>query len=356
MKTIKVLLVDDSLLARRLISNALNASGQVEVVGTAASGAAALAQLATGVPDAVILDYEMPGMNGAETLRKLREIYAMLPVIVFSGASEQSAKVTVDALAAGASDFVAKPTSSGPDLATIVELELAPRLSALCNRVFLRPIKELQDRKASARDSLPGGEAQVIVIASSTGGPDALAKLLSLIPATIPVAIVIAQHMPPVFTRCLAERLDATSPLTVREAQGGELLTPGSVWIAPGDYHLEIEATAGGARTALNQGPPENSCRPAADALFRSAASVFGAGTLGVVLTGMGQDGRSGARAIVAAHGTVLAQDEKSAVVWSMPKAIVEAGLAEAVLSLESLADDLVRRTARKRSERRSRP
>ena len=359
MNTIKVLLVDDSLLARRLISNALNASGQVEVVGTAASGAAALAQLATGAPDAVILDYEMPGMNGAETLLKLREIYPALPVIVFSGASEHSARVTVDALAAGASDFVAKPTSSGPDLATIVESELAPRLSALCNRVSLRPIKELPDRNASARERLPTGALQVVVIASSTGGPNALANLLSHIPATIPVPILIAQHMPPVFTRCLAERLDSASPLIVREAQGGELLTAGSVWIAPGNYHLEIEAVPEGARTSLNQGPHENSCRPAADALFRSAASVFGPGVLGIVLTGMGHDGLSGAHAIVAANGAVLAQDEKSAVVWSMPKAIVEAGLADAVLSLEALADELLRRAARKRSilaERRLRP
>lgn len=353
MSAIKVLLVDDSLLARRLISAALDATDGIEVVGTAASGAAALASLAADVPDAVILDFEMPGMNGAETLRRLRKIHATLPVVVFSGAGEYGAKVTVEALAAGASDYVAKPTSNGPDLATIVEQDLAPKLVALCSRASPDRVRVPPVRQSFESEARSPQEVQVIVIASSTGGPNALSTLLARIPASIGVPILVAQHMPPVFTRCLAERLDATSALSVGEAQGGEKLEAGQVWIAPGDYHLELESNPEGPRTVLNQGPLENSCRPSADVLFRSAAALFGPGVLGAVLTGMGHDGLQGAQAIVGARGAMLAQDEESAVVWSMPKAIVEAGIASAVLPLEGLADELVWRSTRRASSMR---
>jgi len=345
---IKVLLVDDSLIARRLISSALNEVGDIEVVGTAASGTAALGFLSSNTPDAVILDYEMPGMNGVETLRKIREIHAALPVIIFSGISEYGVRVTIEALAAGASDFVAKPTAEGPKLERIVSEELAPRLYALCRRSYRQslqmPIAGDRGIKAATRVH---EKVQVIVIASSTGGPSALATLLARLPSDLSVPIAIVQHMPPIFTRSLAERLDAGSPLSVKEAEDGDILYPGQVGIAPGNYHMTLQASLGGTRVSLNQGPPENSCRPSADVLFRSAAEVYGPAVLAAVLTGMGCDGLEGARAIVRARGTVLAQDELSAVVASMPRAIARAGLADAVLPPEELGVELAKRLGR---------
>ncbi len=362
MTTVRVLLVDDSLLARRLISAALNDLGDIEVVGTAGSGAAALAYLSTNDPDAVILDYEMPGMNGVETLRRIREIRAQLPVIIFSGVGEHGVKLTVEALAAGASDFVAKPTADGPGLAKIVSDELAPKLYALCQRnqkhslrLSLKPIATQQ--KSPAVPAI-AGQVRIVVIASSTGGPSALANLLSLLPAGFAAPIAIVQHMPPVFTRSLAERLDAGCALSVSEAEYGSIIGPGQVCIAPGNYHLTVEATLTGARVALNQDPPENSCRPAADVLFRSAAAQFGSSALAVVLTGMGCDGLEGARAIVRSKGTVLAQDEQSAVVASMPRAVAKAGLTDAIMPVEGIANELISRVMQRASspERRVRP
>jgi two-component system, chemotaxis family, protein-glutamate methylesterase/glutaminase len=348
MSAIRVLLVDDSLIARHLISRGLNALPGIEVVGTAASGTAALGWVSSDVPDIVILDYEMPGMNGVETLKRLRALHANLPVIVFSGAGESGAKVTIEALAAGASDYISKPTADGPGLEAIIAEDLAPKLFALCRRGPAQTAEARRERRLSMLST--SGALQVIAIASSTGGPNALARLLTRIPASLPVPIVIVQHMPPVFTRCLAERLDASCELSVREAHGGELLQAGDVWIAPGDFHLEVEGSAAAARIVLTQGPPENSCRPAADVLFRSVAALYGSGVLAAVLSGMGSDGLKGARAIVEARGFVLAQDQQTSTVWGMPKAVAEAGLADAVLPLDALADEIFTRAARNRA------
>jgi len=328
-----------------LISSALNDIDDIEVIGTAASGAAALGLLSSNTPDAVILDYEMPGMNGVETLKKIREVHASLPVIIFSGISEHGVRVTIEALAAGASDFVSKPTSDGPGLKTIVLEELAPKLYALCRRNLKQSLQmALKASSGCLRAERPHEKVRIVVIASSTGGPSALASLLSRMPANLPVPIAIVQHMPPVFTRSLAERLDAGSLLSVREAEAGDVLLPGQVGVAPGNYHMVLEATAFGPRVSLNQNPPENSCRPSADVLFRSAAEQYGSGVLAVVLTGMGCDGLEGARAIVRAHGAVMAQDELSAVVGSMPKAVARAGLADTILPVDGLATELAKR------------
>ncbi|HWA75498.1 MAG TPA: chemotaxis-specific protein-glutamate methyltransferase CheB [Polyangiaceae bacterium] len=338
MSEIRVLLVDDSTLARRMMVTALANHPEIEVVGSVPTGGLALMRLEELRPDAVILDVEMPGIDGVETLKLIRAIKPKLPVIMFSALTERGAEVTVRALAAGASDYVCKPSAVEERSAqSVVSGELVPKLLALCGRRSMREIPIRRDE----RRVVPGpsvDRVEMLVIASSTGGPNALAVLLPLLPPRLRVPVAIVQHMPPVFTRYLAERITAAGPLAAQEAAGGEPLEPGKVWVAPGNYHLELVLRDGDVQTALSQAPPENSCRPAADVLFRSAAKIFGQRVLGVVLTGMGQDGLNGARAIVDAGGKVLVQDEATSVVWGMPKAIEQAGLAEEVLPLEHLA------------------
>jgi two-component system chemotaxis response regulator CheB len=183
-----------------------------------------------------------------------------------------------------------------------------------------------------------------LVIGVSTGGPNALADLLPALPASFPVPVLIVQHMPPLFTRLLAERLDARCALKVKEGKSGEAVPPGTIYLAPGDWHMVVDGTRADPRIALHQGPPENSCRPAADVLFRSVAATYGSGTLGVVLTGMGRDGLRGAERIVEAGGRLLVQDEATSVVWGMPGFVAEAGLAEEVLPLGEIAAAILRR------------
>jgi two-component system, chemotaxis family, protein-glutamate methylesterase/glutaminase len=366
MTPIRVLLVDDSAIARRIIIAALKAHPEVEVAAAVPSGELALARLPEVRPDAVILDVEMPGMNGVETLKRIRETSATLPVIMFSALTDAGALITVQALAAGASDYVCKPsTLKGTSPEQVVAEELVPKLLALCGRPSASTLiprktsvavpsiaapldaeRERQDAPRAGRVS--GPSIEVIVLACSTGGPNALAELIPRLPASLSAPVLIVQHMPPLFTRHLAERLNNNAALRVREAEGGERPVAGEVWIAPGDYHLELHRVEGVLTTRLNQGPRENSCRPAADVLFRSAAAVCGSRALGVVLTGMGQDGLEGCRALAQAGAKIVTQDEASCVVWGMPKAVELAGLATVVCPLSGIADEISRRTARK--------
>jgi two-component system chemotaxis response regulator CheB len=355
MTPIRVLLVDDSSIARRMTITALKAHPEIEVVAAAPTGAIALARLPDVRPDAVVLDVEMPGMNGVETLKLIRASYPRLPVIMFSALTERGAMVTVQALAAGASDYVCKPNAAeGTSAASVVSNELVPKLLALCGRrsVGKLPVaaRKLEAREApSGRRRLAPSSTQVIeavVVASSTGGPNALAEMIPRLPAALAAPVLIVQHMPPIFTRHLAERLNNAGPLQVREAEGGEHPRAGEVWIAPGDHHLEVHLVDGLVTTRISQGPRENSCRPAADVLFRSAAAIWGARTLGVVLTGMGQDGLEGCRALSRVGAQIVVQDEASCVVWGMPKAVELAGLPSAVRPLDQMADEIARRVA----------
>jgi two-component system chemotaxis response regulator CheB len=243
---------------------------------------------------------------------------------------------------------VAKPSAlGGQTLDGVVSELLVPKILALAGTRSGAPRLTMVPPVASAPEDRPRARSapvEIVAIASSTGGPNALAAIIPQLPASLLVPILIVQHMPPVFTRCLAERLDASSVLRVREAQGGEALKPGSVWVAQGDRHLEVAATARGVETVLTQAEPENSCRPAADVLFRSVAKAYGRGVLGVVLTGMGQDGLRGAQEIVSAGGTVISQSRKSCVVWGMPRAVEEAGLVDATFDLPDLAAEIRRR------------
>ncbi|QDU21972.1 chemotaxis-specific protein-glutamate methyltransferase CheB [Urbifossiella limnaea] len=339
MPAIRVLIVDDSAVFRRAVAGELSADPTLEVVGTAANGRIALAKLAQVVPDLVVLDVEMPELDGLATLREIRKTYPKLPVIMFSAVTERGAAATLDALALGATDYFPKPAGGGLDASLrVIREELIPEIKALCTRpAALPPTPHVGPVPVS-------GRVDVVAVAASTGGPNALADLFAGLPVDFPVPVVIAQHMPPMFTRQLAERLSARFAVRVEEGRAGAALAPGHAWIAPGDYHLVLARDAAGVRVVLNQEPPENSCRPAADVMFRSVAKAYGPAALGVVLTGMGQDGLRGSEAIRAAGGRVIVQDEATSVVWGMPGAVARAGLADRVLPLAQLAPEVVRR------------
>lgn len=350
-RKIRVLIVDDSVVIRRLLSDILAQEADIEVAGIASNGKLALAKLPQINPDLVTLDIEMPELDGLETLVELRKTYPKLPVVMFSTLTERGAGATLDALSRGASDYVTKPANVGSVAAGIqsVKDQLIPKIRALCP--FSRPVTAstpLASRFAPARSAAAPRmrRCDVVVIGSSTGGPQALAAVLSKLPADFPAPIVIVQHMPPVFTAHLADRLNQCGRLEVAEAHGDEALRPGQVLIAPGNFHLELRRHGNEVKTVLQQGPPENSCRPAVDVLFRSAAEVYGAGCTGVVLTGMGQDGLRGSQHIVQVGGDVIAQSEATCVVWGMPRAVTEAGCARAVRALDDISSELVRTAA----------
>lgn len=342
MSKIRVLIVDDAVVFRRTVADELAADPAIEVVGTAANGRIALAKLPQLSPDLVILDVEMPELDGLATLREIRKTYPKLPVIMFSARTERGAEATLDALALGATDYFAKPTGGNLDASLkVLREELIPEIKALC----LRPTSPAAAKSPVVNYPGPGNRRiDVVAIATSTGGPNALADLFAALPADFPVPIVAVQHMPPMFTRLLAERLSARSAIKVEEGRAGGPLRPGHAWIAPGDYHMIVTREGSESRVSLHQDPPENSCRPAADVLFRSVAWHFGPATLGVVLTGMGQDGLRGCEAIREAGGQVIAQDEATSVVWGMPGFVVKAGLTDRVLPLALIAPEIVRR------------
>ncbi len=351
MRKIRVLIVDDSVVIRRLLTDILGQDPEIEVVGTAPNGRIALAKLPQVNPDLVTLDIEMPELDGLETLPLLRKSYPKLPVVMFSTLTERGAVATLDALSRGATDYVAKPANVGSVQAGMqsVKEQLVPKIKALCPTTIAANASVAAARKSPTvnRPTTSGlKRCEALVIGSSTGGPQALTAVLGRLPASFPVPIVVVQHMPPVFTHHLAARLDQECALEVREAEGGENIAPGGVWIAPGGYHLELDRHGVHVRTVLHEGPPENSCRPAVDVLFRSAARLYGPGCLGLVLTGMGQDGLRGSEHIVHAGGHVLTQDEASSVVWGMPRAVTEAGLASRTLPLTAIPEELQRAVA----------
>ena len=343
MSKTRILVVDDSVVIRRVVTEELSADPDLDVVGTAANGRIALAKLTQVNPDLVILDVEMPEMDGLQTLAALRKTHPRLPVIMFSAITEQGAAATLDALALGATDYFTKPSGPGGLDASrqVIREELIPEIKALCSPKSAKVVPP--PAPVGVSPARPG-RVDAVVIGVSTGGPNALAEVFRALPADLPVPILIVQHMPPMFTRLLAERLTATAKVPVDEAAAGAVAQPGRGLIAPGNFHMTVARDGTRVRAILNQEPPENSCRPAADPLFRSAAKVYGSGVLAVVLTGMGQDGLRGCEAVRAAGGQILAQDEASSVVWGMPGAVARAGLADRVLPLALVGAEIVRR------------
>ncbi len=348
MRKIRVLIVDDSVVARRLLTDALSADPAIEVADIAATGRVALAKIPYCNPDLITLDVDMPEMSGLETLAAVRKAHPQLPVIMVSNLTEQGAVVTLDALGLGATDYVTKPSDVKNREAALqkVREELIPKIKTFCRSVIGTDPAPLPSR-AFDRESAPPFETarvDVVAIGISTGGPNALAEIIPLLPKDFPTPIVIVQHMPPIFTKFLSDRLASKSLMKVSEVVPGETLESGHVYIAPGDHHALLERDGVDVRLRTNRDIPENSCRPSVDVLFRSAAKVFGAHVLGVIMTGMGQDGFRGCERIKEAGGKVLAQDEASSVVWGMPGFVVRAGLADRVLPLAQLPNEILRR------------
>jgi len=343
-RRVRVLHIDDSAVMRSLLRMVLEPEPSIEIAATASSGQEGLATFERIHPDLVLLDIEMPGMNGLEVLSAIRRQDRRVPVIMCSTLTSRGARITIEALARGATDYVTKPGSAhnlreGVDT---LSRELLPKIFALFPA---EPRSVAPPPSATARPALPPSSAhppKIVVIGVSTGGPAALEALLPKIPAGFPLPILIVQHMPRLFTGLLAERLNSLCPLRVREADSDIRAEAGVVAIARGDWHLEVLSDL---RLRLNQNPPENFCRPSVDVLFRSAAQVCAGRTLGVILTGMGSDGLHGSRAIRAAGGTILAQDAPSSVVWGMPGAVTNAGLASKVLPLDAIAAEILRLT-----------
>ncbi|MCC6364292.1 MAG: chemotaxis response regulator protein-glutamate methylesterase [Bryobacterales bacterium] len=351
---IRVLVVDDSVVIRRLVTHALEQDPVLEVVGAASNGAIALQRIPQLNPDVLTLDIEMPEMDGLETLRRLRGEYPQLRVIMFSTLTERGAAVTLEALTLGADDYVAKASNEGSLDRSMIRLreELVPKIkqffylptsareSAAPRAGAIHVARTPVRREGRAR-------AKVVAVGVSTGGPTALGAILPELPADFPLPVLVVQHMPPLFTRLLAERLDATCQLRVEEARNGMAVEPGKILIAPGDYHMKVAASGGAVRVCLDQSPPQNSCRPAVDALFASVGEVYGGAVIAAILTGMGQDGLRGAQILKAQGAGVLAQDEASSVVWGMPGAVVNAGVADRVLPLEEIVPQILSMTGR---------
>lgn len=419
-RRVRVLIVDDSVTIRRLVSDLVASQADLEVAGVAPSGRIALAKIPQVCPDVVTLDVEMPDLDGLQTLAEIRKTHPRLPVIMFSSVTERAAAATLEALALGANDYVTKPAGS-TGLAGAIERvreqllpkirELgaqAPAISSVPRRGSIgtsinpalgsspvsgapsllappvrsipapvlrsvptpvvrsipappalprstpslgaRPIPSLGARSIPARSIPPpgGGGIEIIAIGCSTGGPNALTQMFSALPPDLSVPIVITQHMPPIFTKLLAERLSASTRVVVHEAKDGDVLAPGQAWLAPGDHHMDLQRTGSEVRVVLNQEPPENSCRPSVDVMLRGVARVYGTRSLSVILTGMGQDGLRGCQDLYDLGAEIIVQDEATSVVWGMPGFVARAGLAAAVLPIDAMAGEIILRARRR--------
>lgn len=361
---LRVLVADDSTLFRRVITEVLASFPNVEVVGGVANGKLAIQRVRQMHPDLLTLDMEMPEMDGLGVLEALRQTGETVPVIVVSALTRHGGQLTIRALEKGAFDFITKPDAISPEQSReIIRKELAPRIRALVHQMEIRNIlrsspsptvcgptgkagngptgkpRALEEISGRMSRLAAGAKPEIVLIGVSTGGPNALARILPEIPGNIGVPILIVQHMPPVFTRSLAESLAAKCALRVQEAAQGEAIEPNHAYIAPGGRQMRLVPSPDGRRVMqVTDDPPENNCRPAVDYLFRSVANNFPGRAMAVILTGMGSDGVVGLR-LLKRHGCfVIAQDEASSVVFGMPKAAVEAGVADVVLSLEAIA------------------
>jgi len=338
---VRVMVVDDSAVVRGLISRQLNGETGMGVVATAANGELALAELARREVDVVVLDIEMPVMDGLTALSEIVARYPAVRVVMASTLTRRNAEISMKALHLGASDYVAKP-ETGLGAAEQFQQELAAKIRALAPRrpaaitraaIVTAPVRAVP--AALARP--PRTRPSVILIGASTGGPPALLKLFAALRGAVEQPILLTQHMPPTFTALLAEQLTRAGQRPCAEARDGDRIKPGHCYIAPGGWHMTVAREGAMPTLRLNQDPPENFCRPAVDPLFRTAARVFGSGALGVILTGMGSDGAQGCEALARAGGHFIVQDEASSVVWGMPGAAAATGLAGGVLPLDQI-------------------
>lgn len=356
---IRVLVVDDSALMRKMIPQILRSDPGIEVAGTAMDGIFALKKIADTTPDVVTLDVDMPRMDGIETLRRITAEFGT-PVIMVSSLTRRDAEMTIQALEIGAFDFVTKPN----DAISVHIGDIGGELIAKVRAAAGSPVARLGTVKRKVETAWETPEtmsrvptfdpltrrqtAAVLAIGISTGGPNALSYLLPQLPADFPAGIVIVQHMPAGFTEMFAARLNSLSAIEVKEARDGDLVLPGRALIAPGGRHLRIKRMPLGTISVLSEGPAVNGHRPSADMLFRSVAAEFGRDATGLIMTGMGADGAEAIGEIRANGGTTIAQDEKSCVVYGMPKTAIERNYIDHVVSLESMGAFLVGRFKQK--------
>jgi two-component system chemotaxis response regulator CheB len=364
---IRVLVVDDSSVIRGIVSRWIEAAQETVLVGVAVNGNDAVKRATSLQPDIIVLDIEMPEMDGITALPLLLRACPHSRIIMASTLTRRNAEISLRALSLGAADYVPKPTAlRGGEAAEDFRRDLLTRIIGLGRRrKLMGPSVACEKASIPAARAEPGRPAavvraggaasavkpslllrkpssvpaQLLAIGSSTGGPQALGNVIGALAADLNVPVLITQHMPPTFTAILAESLGRMSGLQCVEADTGMMLARRCVYVAPGNYHMTLKGRGG--PIELNQLPPENFCRPAVDPMFRSVAAAYGPAALAVVLTGMGSDGREGARAIVNAGGTVIAQDEDSSVVWGMPGAVAHAGLASAILPLVSIGAEI---------------
>jgi two-component system, chemotaxis family, protein-glutamate methylesterase/glutaminase len=361
----RILIVVDSVLMRRALTTALARNPRLEVAGSAPNGRVALMKIPLLNPDAVALDIELPEKGCLETLGAISVAYPQLPVIILSVATGRAASETLDAVTMGAKDYLMKPdiATTAVDALQVFTDELASKIAFHCPVVsygkptsapplFPPPLfPPPSDTALYIAACRPVLRADVVAIGASVGGPDALMDLIPRFPPDFPVPILIVQHMSTIFTKLLATRLNAKCQVHVAEGSLDQVVMPGQAWIAPGDLHMSVVRKGDVVRIHTCQGLPVNSCRPAADVLFKSVAEVYGAHALAVVMTGMGQDGFRGCQEISAAGGQVLVQDEASSVVWGMPGFVVRGGIADQILPLKELGPEIVRRVWSQRPE-----
>jgi len=346
----RIVIVDDDVLDRKLLRTILEGEEDLEVAGVAASSATVVSRITRLAPDLVAMDLELARADGMEVLARIRARWPELPVLVLCGQGESVPEATLEALAAGASDFVTRPCRDADGTVPVEQLrrELLSKVRVLCGRdatlgttTFRRKPSLDQPVAAPSAQARPHRRPELVAMGISTGGPAVLRELLPRLDPLISCPVVLVQHMSRMFLELLVERLDRDCPLPVAIAIAGEKPKPGHVYVAPGDYHLTLVRVGSSVEFELNQEPPENSCRPSVDQLFRSAAAVYGPGVLGVVMTGMGRDGLDGARCIKERGGEMIVQDESTSVVWGMPGAIAHRGLADAVLPASAIPSEI---------------
>ena len=369
----RVLVIDDSAVARGLMTRWIEEDPDLVLVGSATDGEQGIRKAEELRPDLIVLDVEMPKMDGLAALPILLKTVPKCRIVMASTLTRRGGEVTIRALSMGAADYAPKPQAGRLAGAEEFRRDLLAKLKVLAPRSRVsspsapaaspaapqvrhapgtpppaaaprafRPVAAAPISRGNTRRST--GRPSIIAIGSSTGGPEALRNVISKFSAGLPAPVVIAQHMPALFTKILAEHLAKASNLPCKEVEHGERLQAGHVYVAPGDFHFTVRRDAAGFFAALDQTPPINFCRPAVDPLFLSVAEATGGNALGVILTGMGHDGREGVRALRGAGGTIIAQDEASSIVWGMPGAVAEAGLADQILPLSEIGSDIVRR------------
>ncbi len=349
---IKVMVVDDSAVVRGLVSRWVGEENGMEIVARHANGLKAVEDVASSQPDIIILDVEMPVMDGLEALPKLLRGKPGVKIVMASTLTQRNAEISMKALSLGATDYIPKPDSnSGITTSASFRTDLIARIRSLggarraptpsigsSTLARASTISKASVEKPSDTPKLRSFSAvapRILLVGSSTGGPQALAKLFTAIgPKIGKVPVLVTQHMPATFTAILAKHLGDASGRPSKEAQHQEVLVPGHIYVAPGGYHMRLKAAAAGALIALDQGPEINFCRPAVDPMFETAAQIYRSGLLAIILTGMGSDGAKGGRAISAAGGAIIAQDEVTSVVWGMPGAAAAAGICSAILPL----------------------